>query len=662
MSDEPSGGGTRAPKYLFDHIPKTGGVTLKEIFDRVLGATNVSPTLRWRNASQAIAEFSRLTLITGHFWHAPGSLLNRPRSYLTMLRRPEDRILSLYYSLRHQPLEDDNKRVVEAAQTLTLDEFLESDEPAIVGLVRNHVVHHFKCFFLDGYSGQSDERRDLDLARLALRQYDFVGVFEAFEDSVHLMCYELGWPPVHEIPRTNATAGRRRLDEVDGDTLARLRRLNAADIELYEYAVTLFAERRRAMMKESVDRKTRPTPAGTGAASEDAAGPPVFGDRAIKILGVEVIGTSSGNDVLRAGEEAVVGIVVAADETRERLVVGISIRDVGKRTVFGTNSDFLEQTISVSAGVEYEVEFRLRMDIGEGDYSVTVGLTGGSHFDRCFHWWDDAAKFTVAGTLGPAFEGTVKLRPTLAWRESPSTNLFSATLAAVGDAVPPLEPGARTAIPLRIKNTSEGTWPASGLRAVHLAYHWLDESDGSVVVNDGLRTTLPKDVEPGEEILLDASFEAPPRPGRFRLRFSLVQELTAWFEERGVPPLDVSNIVVASTRAASERSEEAEPDREARLEHMTRLQQMLDDAAAERAVRLEHLTCLRQMLDDANSERAARLEQLARLRQMLDEAHADRAAGLEHLTRLQQMLEDANRGVLARMVAGWRKRWRNRAT
>src|SRR6266849_10413037 len=126
------------------------------------------------------------------------------------------------------------------------------------------------------------------------------------------------------------------------------------------------------------------------------------------------------------------------------------------------------------------------MDIGEGEYSVTVALTGGSHFDRCFHWWDDVARFTVTGSLGPAFEGTVRLWPPLSWRESPSTSLFSATLAAVGEAFPPLETGARTTIPLRITNTSEGTWPASGLRAVHLAYHWLDESDGSVVVNDGL--------------------------------------------------------------------------------------------------------------------------------------------------------------------------------
>jgi hypothetical protein len=110
----------------------------------VLGATNVSSLLRWRNASQAIAEFGRFTLITGHFWHSPGSLLNRPRSYLTMLRRPEDRILSLYYSLRHQPPEDDNRLVVEAAQAMTLDEFLDSDEPAIRGLVRNHLVRHWR--------------------------------------------------------------------------------------------------------------------------------------------------------------------------------------------------------------------------------------------------------------------------------------------------------------------------------------------------------------------------------------------------------------------------------------------------------------------------------------------------------------------------------------
>jgi hypothetical protein len=95
-----------------------------------------------------------------------------------------------------------------------------------------------------------------------------------------------------------------------------------------------------------------------------------------------------------------------------------------------------------------------------------------------------------------------------------------------------------------VKNPTTERWSALGRggwghqRSVRLSYHWL-APDGAVVVNDGLRTELPRDLLGGEEVELKATVRAPDQPGRFTLRLTLVQEGVAWFDARGAAPLDL---------------------------------------------------------------------------------------------------------------------------
>src|SRR2546426_456510 len=121
---------TTRERYLFDHVPRTGGMSMKAIFDGLFGPENVSPIVRWRQAEQIMAEMEDTTMITGHFWHSPGSLAGRRRAYLTMLRRPEDWVLSVYYFFRHNDVDEDD--TVRLAKRMDLEEFVMSDDPAIL--------------------------------------------------------------------------------------------------------------------------------------------------------------------------------------------------------------------------------------------------------------------------------------------------------------------------------------------------------------------------------------------------------------------------------------------------------------------------------------------------------------------------------------------------
>jgi hypothetical protein len=87
---------------------------------------------------------------------------------------------------------------------------------------------------------------------------------------------------------------------------------------------------------------------------------------------------------------------------------------------------------------------------------------------------------------------------------------------------------------ITIKNASTKTWPSKpnqeGRHAVNLSYHWLDRKR-QMVVFDGLRTPLPRDLGPGESITLRATIRAPEKAGGYLLHVTMVQEAVAWFSD-----------------------------------------------------------------------------------------------------------------------------------
>ena len=66
---------------------------------------------------------------------------------------------------------------------------------------------------------------------------------------------------------------------------------------------------------------------------------------------------------------------------------------------------------------------------------------------------------------------------------------------------------------------------------MNLSYHWLDRKRQMVVL-DGLRTPLPRDLKPGESVTLRAAIRAPEKAGEYMLHVTLVQEGVAWFSEK----------------------------------------------------------------------------------------------------------------------------------
>jgi cell division septation protein DedD len=107
---------------------------------------------------------------------------------------------------------------------------------------------------------------------------------------------------------------------------------------------------------------------------------------------------------------------------------------------------------------------------------------------------------------------------------------------------------------ITVKNVSPVTWPSKPDKkdryAVNLSYHWLNQK-GAPVVFEGLRTPLPRDLKPGDSVKLNATIQAPAKPGKYTLEVTLVQEQAAWFPDKKCAKLVLPVTVSVGSESAA---------------------------------------------------------------------------------------------------------------
>jgi len=91
-------------------------------------------------------------------------------------------------------------------------------------------------------------------------------------------------------------------------------------------------------------------------------------------------------------------------------------------------------------------------------------------------------------------------------------------------------------IKVKVKNASRYFWSAStskdSVNSIFIAYHWLDNR-GNMLVKSGRVTSLPADLETGQEVVFDAKILAPDTPGQYILEFDMLQHCVSWFGDKG---------------------------------------------------------------------------------------------------------------------------------
>ena len=135
---------------------------------------------------------------------------------------------------------------------------------------------------------------------------------------------------------------------------------------------------------------------------------------------------SSGDEVgvIAAGQEVEIQATVIFLETIAKPTIGILIRDRLGTDVFGTNTHHLDMDLGTfGSGEQLDIHFKIVMNLGPGDYTVTLAVhTLEAHLHECFDWADRLVAFTVIPSGDYTFIGVAKLRPHVTWEKAGMTD------------------------------------------------------------------------------------------------------------------------------------------------------------------------------------------------------------------------------------------------
>lgn len=243
------------PLLIHLHLPKNAGTTFSRMIKLklllrppwrvlrhgvILGYYFV-PGLRLRiDRIKALPEAKkrRVRFFEAHCGWGIHEHLPQPSAYLTVIREPVDRTLSVFFFRKQQG---------KLAKETRLEDWIASRPDQDVWHVDNGQVRYLAGeggAILDVPIGQVT-REHLELAKQRLADMMFVGVMERFDESIVLLRRALGWKKAN-YGRSNVTKSRKKKDEIDAAQRDLIRRHNELDTELYQFAIAIFDERIRA--------------------------------------------------------------------------------------------------------------------------------------------------------------------------------------------------------------------------------------------------------------------------------------------------------------------------------------------------------------------------------------------------------------------------------
>jgi hypothetical protein len=229
-------------RVIFLHVPKAAGSSLQRILDYQYKPTNTFSISR----SRTVEEFKQLPrerrekirLLKGHMYFGLHEFLPSPSTYITVLRDPVDRIISLYYFVLQSPHHSHHKLVT--SQNMSLEDYFYSGRKRQLNNGQTRLLSGIDSTVID--FGQCSTAM-LESAKKNLQEHFLVfGITERFDETLILMKRALGWKNPFYV-KHNVTKDRPSKENVSRDILDLIKKYNELDIELYNYAKKMFEER-----------------------------------------------------------------------------------------------------------------------------------------------------------------------------------------------------------------------------------------------------------------------------------------------------------------------------------------------------------------------------------------------------------------------------------
>jgi hypothetical protein len=368
--------------YIFNHIPKTGGISLLAVCGQNLEPSEICPHLAEHDIRlMPAARFEHYRFIAGHFSVLTQARFCRSRHSITLLRDPIRRIFSAYIFWRSAA---ENNPVTSKAKELSFTDFVRYfiDSPAII---HNPYTHHLAGIGRDCPAYPADEANLLAAAKHNLAAFNFVGICEEMQRSALLLCHELGWPAPTTVPHENRTSAAALFGGIEPQTMGILRDRNHLDLELYAYAAQLFHAREEAAAKSATGSQRPVEP------NRFAPYPvPYKMDARARIASVSAAWVPDDSSRM---------LEIAVDFTTTakiaELSLGIQVNDAAGNIVWGTSTSRECLELAYEIDRDCRAVLLVECELPRGMYFVTVALSEPRRLGFHEHWIDHAALFTV---------------------------------------------------------------------------------------------------------------------------------------------------------------------------------------------------------------------------------------------------------------------------
>lgn len=213
---------------IFLHLPKNGGTTFHAILNRMYPKENTFTIVRAVPPHNNLPDFKnmepnerkKIKLLKGHAPFGLHEYMDSNTKYITFLRKPEDRIVSLYYYVLGKP----KNRLYNTIKNMSLYEF--------VSQVKSSDVNNCQVKWISGIDDTEEMMLEKALENIE-NHFSFVGLTEKFDLSLLLIKKKYNWPlPYYKVK--NKTLGRPSIMEIDAKTKETINEFNASDNKLYQ--------------------------------------------------------------------------------------------------------------------------------------------------------------------------------------------------------------------------------------------------------------------------------------------------------------------------------------------------------------------------------------------------------------------------------------------
>lgn len=232
---------------IFLHIQKTGGITIQRIFRRKLGKPLFRRALELRyNQEKPLSlidsfkeKNTKDRYAIGHFCYGAHKFLPTPASYMTFLREPVSRIVSLYHYSKENPTAYYHKQ----AAGKSLEEFaLKTPLMELDNGQTRFLAGDENDLFINRTPVGKCNSQLLHIAKNHIKSdFSFIGITEQFDESVLLLKKLLNWSNCFYLRRN--TRKKSFSEPISSDLRNEIARRNWLDIELYDYSKELLLQK-----------------------------------------------------------------------------------------------------------------------------------------------------------------------------------------------------------------------------------------------------------------------------------------------------------------------------------------------------------------------------------------------------------------------------------